>query len=283
MKTEADLPFPRDDCELFVREGCRFQGEVVAAPHAAVPLEYVLVAALNPTTGNDKKQKSKSATASERDDISKEHPWLSKDDLPGGGKSKPRRKKERRDKRRASEAVSSESSASDKEDEERPGPVDDAVNDEEVGDPMEELEVIRDELRWEEADPYFYVRVMGGRWTMANRGVAANSSGGFARNEVIPWCDLYRFPKQCSHAFGRFDGREAATNLTREYCRRGNFFYKFYADGPGDEYEYTPDIINSYVESAEWLDFVCGLDIFSRAFAAAVLIRAMAPVIGQPL
>ena len=282
VKIEADMPFPRDDCELFVREGCRFHGEVVAAPHAAIPLEHILVAALCPTTETVTKEKRKRPTVAERDDIFKEHPWLSKDDLPGGGKSKPRRRAERRDKRCVSDTASSESSASDQEEEGQPVLVDDAVNGEEVGNPMEELAIIRDELRWEEEDPYFYVRVMGGRWTMKNRGVVANSVGGFARSEVLPWCDLYNFPKQCSHAFMRFGGREVATKLTHEYCRRGNFFYKFYVDALGDEYEYTSDIINSYVESEEWLDFVCGLDIHSHAFGAAALIRTVAPVIGRP-
>jgi hypothetical protein len=282
VKTEADLPLPRDDCELFVREGCRFHGEIIAAPHAAVPLELVLAQAPRPTKETVEREKKKRTTASEREDVLKQYPWLSSEDLPGGPKSKRRSAAERHSRKRTSGAVSSDDgTASDQEEGDLGVDAAVAASGDEGGDPMHELAVIRDELAWDEEEPYFYIHVMGGRWTRLNRGVPANSIGGKARRGVIPWCDLYSFSKQCSHAFGLY-GREESTFLSREFCRRGNFFYQFYDDAPGDEYAYTSDVVNSYVETEEWLDFVCGLDIESPAFAAGVAVRAMVPVIGPP-
>ena len=54
----------------------------------------------------------------------------------------------------------------------------------------QELADIRAELQvFEDDDGYFTTRVLGGKWTAANRGVAADAIGAFARGaESATWC-----------------------------------------------------------------------------------------------
>ena len=64
----------------------------------------------------------------------------------------------------------------------------------------QELADIRAELAGVEVDVcYFNTRVLGGQWTAANRGVATDAIGAFARGAAsATWCTSCAWPRQRS-------------------------------------------------------------------------------------
>ncbi len=59
--------------------------------------------------------------------------------------------------------------------------------------------MIRDEWHFDAAEmgDFFFVRVLGGEWTLARQGVAADSVGEFAQKGVASdWCRAFAFSRQ---------------------------------------------------------------------------------------
>ena len=80
-------------------------------------------------------------------------------------------------------------------------------------------------LAWHlESTIHFYTHVLGGKWTKKHLGVAADGIVGRCRKTAYKWCGMYTFPRQAGHMFKKY-GMDAATSLSREYCRRADFFY----------------------------------------------------------
>lgn len=146
---------------------------------------------------------------------------------------------------------------------------------------MEELADVREELAWEGEDPiFFYTRVLGGRWTKENKGEAADGCSGFARSGApAAWCKKYGFPRQATFMFRKF-GRQAASELAREYCRRGEHFYKVYVVSGEEAFEYEEMHVEMYKETLQWLDFVVPLDADEPAFRRALEVRELKPTLG---
>ena len=90
----------------------------------------------------------------------------------------------------------------------------------------QELADIRAELAGVEVDVcYFNTRVLGGQWTAANRGVAADAIGAFARGaEATTWCIATLWPRQRSFYFTKYS-MFGARQLAEEVCRRGSYFF----------------------------------------------------------
>ena len=102
---------------------------------------------------------------------------------------------------------------------------------------------------------FFFVHINGGDWAEANRGVAADSVGGYARAWLCSeWCVRFEFPVRNSFALTCY-GREGGNELAREYCRRGHYFLKLWLDG-GDAFWYEQAHLDSYVESPEFASLV---------------------------
>ena len=73
-------------------------------------------------------------------------------------------------------------------------------------------------------------------------------------------------------------GKVLAQMFASEWVRRANFFYKIWADaGFPDEFDYTEDHIESYVETAEWRDMMCEMGIHTPFFIRGMEVRHMVP------
>ena len=132
-------------------------------------------------------------------------------------------------------------------------------------------------------DSYFFVMVRGGAWTAEKKGVAADACAGKARSGLPKtWCRFYNFPVMASASFKKY-GREAAMELAREFCRRGQFYFRMWLLSEGfshDDFVYTRAQVNSYVPHADWVEFLAGLGAGSVTYRRAVKLAALHPRIG---
>ena len=63
--------------------------------------------------------------------------------------------------------------------------------------------------------------------------------------------------------------------LSREYCRRGEFFFKSFADNPDNTYE--KEVIDAYAEGLQFVPWMSELDVDSQAFEEAMMVRRLSP------
>jgi hypothetical protein len=144
---------------------------------------------------------------------------------------------------------------------------------------MDELEAARDEHEDCTAEyDHFYFKILGGKWTMAHKGVAADSAGAFARAHVRFWCDLYMLPKSKSYAFKKY-GEPECVILAKEFVRRCTFFFMIYLDADDDDvrFQYSDSDKVSYVESIEFTKWSLTLPAFSEVLNRAEELRLMFP------
>ena len=90
------------------------------------------------------------------------------------------------------------------------------------------------------------------------------------------WCKQYQFPAQRVFHFLKYGVSESA-ELSREFCRRGEFFYTRYLASGDPLYKFSQADVDAYQESEAWLDFVCSLSIEANAFEKAMEIRRLSP------
>jgi len=287
--TEQDIPFPKDeDFDIFVRWDFRLHGKTAAAPHAPMAFERFLSMHAGPKPHNARApgQRLRAVPAAAREGLLEEFPWLSEDDLPGG--CHPARKRARADERPrpAADAAGSESDEpglleeAQGEDAAPEEPAEEAPVADDAEGAVDELNAVRDECAWHEEDPlYFYTRVLAGRWTWSTRekGHAADGCCGFARGGgPQAWCIAYEFPRQASFMFEKY-GRDAACQLAREFCRRGEYYYQLYLEAGDEDFEYTGEHVAGYEESLQWLDFISVLDVEDNAFMKGLELRDLMP------
>lgn len=157
---------------------------------------------------------------------------------------------------------------------------DDEVDAIEVG---AELARLREEWDFEEGrEMSWYTRVLGGRWTVQNKGVIADGVLGTCRASAKEWSLAYGWPRSRTYYFSRYT-REGAHKLAEEFCRRSEHFYRLFVDdGAVDSWEfaYNQSHIDSYEESLEFISWLCEQDIESPMFAAGNDLRRLVP--GQP-
>ena len=295
VRSQATAPIPHQDCELFVRRDLRFKRETVVSPHRAETWESI-AAFLEQNAGEEDahpKTERPRVKKEGREQWLEDNPWLSDDEVPGGKRkivpTRPPGPRKRRHRRGPCD--SSADSSGDTSEPDPPIPIEDGPAvpeapkplppplEDDPPNPHEELAKIREECCWDEGIA-FYTRVDGGEWTMLHKGKAADQICGYARDAVKPWCILYEFPRQKSFAFGLY-GRPAATELAREYCRRGDYFYSLYLNAEEDEFAFTAAHVAAYPESPAFIDFMCSLEMDDPAFDAGLEVRALVPYLGE--
>ena len=104
----------------------------------------------------------------------------------------------------------------------------------------------------------FYMSLRGGGWTRKHQNVDTNEARGEARKgQPIDWCDLFAWPKSVTYRHRSHGGIANTTIMAREYCRKSEYFFSLWLlSGPSAFFEYTDDMIEGYVETAEWRDFL---------------------------
>ena len=137
---------------------------------------------------------------------------------------------------------------------------------------------IRAELEFqEEDDMYFTTRVLGGRWTMANRGVPADAIGSFSRGAPTEvWCRSCRWPRQRTFHFSKYS-HEGARQLADEVCRRGNYFMNCWVKAGSPDVFCFKEVIGAYPENFEFIDWLTEQPLDSACFSAGVGVRALVP------
>lgn len=285
--TDQEVPAAEDE-DLFVHRCIRFEGARLATNTAAVPFERFVVSL--PCVAPSQKKKSgghkrKALPADERAALLAEHPWLDEDDLPA---DLARRKVSTRRAQPQVHALAKEADlnegipivaapAEEVVEEAVPAAIGDAEEAPEVFDDAR-LAELRDELAWDESDDtYFFLHILGGRWTHTHKGVHADGAGGYARQGMVTsWCKRYGWPRQASFMFNKY-GREGAVQLSKEYCRRSHFYFMLFVQSGTDDFAFTPEALQSYQEGSEWLDWLCSLGNEDPGFKRGLAMRAMAP------
>ena len=144
-----------------------------------------------------------------------------------------------------------------------------------------ELARLREDVAEEaHVDMYFYARVRGGRWTAANRGVAADAIAGYARGGVArAFCEIFAFSKEMSFYFGRY-GEEGSRLLANEFCRRGDYFCDLWVSSSNDEFVFTQQMLDDYQDGFEFIAWLCDQPIDSVCFEKGNELRRLAPKLG---
>jgi hypothetical protein len=97
----------------------------------------------------------------------------------------------------------------------------------------------------------FYVRILGGAWTLAHTGEVADGCSYFARGGTATlWCRLFAFPRSRAFHYSKY-GREAPHILCNEITQRAQNFYSLWLDSDAD-FSYTAHLLSSYEENAEF-------------------------------
>ena len=77
-------------------------------------------------------------------------------------------------------------------------------------------------------------------------------------------------------------GRYQADELAKEWVCRSEYYYLIYENAGDEAFEYTQADVDAYEERLEWLQFMVGEGLESRAFAAGLELRAKTPRLGPP-
>lgn len=123
----------------------------------------------------------------------------------------------------------------------------------------------------------FTTKVLGGRWTRANKKKAFDAVIGMAVGaSAKAWCRQYGLNIEASYAFNKY-GNDAATQMAVEWCRRMSHFHDIYLASGDKMYIYSKDDLGSYEEDSEWLDFLAAQDADSAMWTRAEGLRCLFP------
>ena len=269
---EQGLPFEEDD-DLVVFHGLRYSDHAVFTNHSAEAFEdFVSQHPPLKEGGEDHPQARGKVTrpSSEREKLKQEFPWLKETDFErASGFDRPRRLSH---KRKADDLVS-HSSDSDVADSEKDA--DDDVD----SDCLNELDLLREHYEADNmAGDGFVVKVLGGKWTKKNIGVAADRVATVFRGDFAKtWCQLYDWPKMMSWSFAKY-GQDAAYVMAREAQSRGEFFFRLWANSEDEEdVSYTEEDVAGYTEQEGFLSWLVAQLATSVPFTRALLLRDMVP------
>ena len=157
----------------------------------------------------------------------------------------------------------------------------DDVVDARLEDAADRLRDLRDEYAAEDDDDlpelHFYVRILGGKWTVLHKDVDADAATMFARQHAKRWCHLFHWALQKGFAFSAY-GQAESVHLAKAWARKGNYFCDiWYAAGAADEFEYSHEQLASYVEQDTFLDWAVTVDIELPTFERIVQVRTDLP------
>ena len=304
---ESEVDFADADADIMVLSDVRLVGRVALSCHAPQQFErLVLMQPQATSTSTDDRgdehrpsKKARKMTESDRDAYLRQHPWLSACDI--GVKSKRKGPAPSSSSSPSSSPFGSSSStvtwatpAGD-----AAGPTLEVVEPPPLPPPPEEqddalLAVYEegddhavDELRaerlwwaWDRQDEMdFYCRILGGRWTAANRGVAFDAVLASPRSWAKGWCEEYSWPVSIRFNYARYTP-DGAHQLAREWCRRAQFFFSQWSHAEEDPFQYTQDHVDEYQEDLEWLNFCIDLGADGPIFAKCIEVRNVAPRLG---
>ena len=139
--------------------------------------------------------------------------------------------------------------------------------------PLDALEILaakRAELSWDDSEQlFFYTQVRS--W--------ADCVSGYPRGgRPLEWCRKYLFRKMFSNSISKY-GDNAAMQLSREYCRRGEWYYMIWLEtGSSADFRYTQEHLDSYLEIEEWVDWLLSLVPGSLPYARGMEIKRAVPI-----
>lgn len=283
-----ELNFDEESDSLAVLRDLQFQGGTVVSCHLPEPFEDYIAPSMKPAKQKrqtEPRQRNSAKPPNFEEKLRAEYPWLTDADFAGLHRT-----------RRSSGKVPEKkgrNDSEDQEDEEHGGPSSDSESgaaserdpfgseDDEV---PGELALIRE--AWaekSEEDMAFYCRVLGGKWTMRNKGVVADAVSAFARGGMCKsiFCHNYGWPAQFTCTYAKF-GMESAHALCREFCRRGDYFFSIWAAQPDDRFQFSEEDIQSYEETLEWVTFLTEADTDGPVFQRGLEIRELVPTNPDP-
>ena len=283
--TEQQLPIDTNIHEVWVHQHMHVEGHLVTTNSTA--REFAdFCRGLPPPPRASAPRSARQRRKTDIDQALADHPWLEREDLelprtrPASGGCGPTPGA-----RGASGSADAGGSASEAElgDDDGDGASED---DSAPEDAIDEADLYRElaEVRVGvgNADETFYrVVVLGGKWTKKKKKLAADAVMGAARHgNAARWAAQFSFPKSKRFHFPLY-GIDNAKMLAREFARRGNFFCFMWHDSglPLANFNYTQAMVDSYVESAEYLDWAIGLDVDEPSFDKMVEIRRLVPVV----
>jgi hypothetical protein len=291
LKTYAEYALPVDfeRNEIFVHTDMHFAGITIATNHVAIEFsDFCRGLPLVPITRPPVARRPRGASTAAVASILDEFPWLELEDLvPQRARAAVAR---RHDARGPRLPVGDEGDADDDggldgddTDDELPGLVDLApppLEDE----PPAVIDVVGDladaRIGIANADERYYrATVLGGVWTANHVGEAADAAMGMARNGIATrWAQYFKFPKSKRFHFSRY-GRADARMLAQEFARRGNFFCALFVQSGLDleTFNYTQAMVNLYVESEEFIEWLLGIGFDNPAFDMGVAVRHLVP------
>lgn len=234
-------------------------------------------------TGPRKRQKTKSVTVSEKEQMMNAYPWLTEEDFNAGGMHGQKRcfSKNRAFHSSSSHEVDPKCDAHVSEDEIDTSHDTGKVSGSDGSGVEEELLALRAEWEFPEGDDsHFYLHVLGGKWTKRNTGSVADAAKGVARAYARDWCAAYSFPKQRAYYYNRYS-RLGAHMLAEEFCRRGNHFLNIYleSDEPVDvPWAYTQEQLDSYQPEFEFVSWLSDQhDVNDDCFTEGVKLNKLVP------
>jgi hypothetical protein len=266
-----DIPWDHDAVNIFVIQGIQYIGEQVWTPFVPVAFEDYARNLQRKQMKAPSDGRSERLSRSVKDALLLEFPWLSADDFEAaasrcekklGFDSGPRAPREH-------------------------GPADDD-GDDGVPDPPAAVgvEAVVDELRelreeWLADDDSFgthwYVRILGGVWTMAHVGLVADSVGSFARAHTKDFRKRYGAPGQKTFSFAEHT-QDGAHQLSREWSRKCEHYFKVFLthDAIG-VIDFTLDE-HAYTDTTDFLDWATDVPVESDTFDRVIELRNFVPV-----
>ena len=127
----------------------------------------------------------------------------------------------------------------------------------------------------------FYVRILGGAWTLAHTGEIADGCSYFARAGTAQlWCRVFAFPRQRGFHYRKY-GREGPHILCNEIARRAQFFYDLWLGSDDADFSYTAELRASYEEGAEFQAWFAGLEPDSLLHRTALQVLQLFPAMAD--
>lgn len=231
----ADTMLPHDPALVSVLEGLCFTGELFAQTRFdAVPLQRFLddlPEAMRPNASGAERASSEGKT---QESLIQELPWLSKIWTKIDRSEEPPR------------TEPDEAPAAGK------GAADPDMDDDEVEAIYEELERRRRELAADHpSGEDFGTTLLGGRWTLRERGDSADVVQGRGRNALAKeFCARRGVPQTARFEIAQYTEANAAI-LARAWCHRMQYFYDLEVVSGGAAYSFAPEDCRAYVEPTE--------------------------------
>ena len=121
------------------------------------------------------------------------------------------------------------------------------------------------------------MRIQGGSWTKAHKGVVADSATAYARVHTKAFCTRFNWPKQRGFTFNLY-GQEESVHLATEWANRGNHFARLWFEG-GCILDCVFDCEgeHAYPEPFDFIDWACSVEVDSPVWPKVTEVRAAVP------